>query len=153
MSETAIFPMSLQDIDQVLAIEELSFSQPWSRQAFEEQVLSPFAVYLVARNGDRIIGYAGMYVVLDEAHVTNVAVRPDCRGQGVGRRLMQALIGIAVRRGAVYMDLEVRTQNSVAQNLYRSMGFQEVGRRPGYYQEPKDDALIFRLAPLAASSA
>lgn len=150
MNEIAVLPMMLDHVDEVLAIEVLCFSQPWSRQAFEEQVLSPFTCYLVASAGGRLSGYAGMYVVLDEAHVTNVAVHPDQRGQGLGRRLMESLIQAAISRGAVHMDLEVRTQNQVARNLYQSMGFRQVGRRPGYYQEPKDDALILRLAPLVA---
>lgn len=151
MSEVALFPMTLADLDGVMEVEQISFTQPWSRQAFEEQLLSPFTLYLVAREGERVVGYAGMYVVLDESHVTNVAVHPDYRGLRLGRRLMDALVWAAIRRGAVLMDLEVRSKNTVAQQLYTSMGFREVGRRPGYYDLPKDDAIIMRLEPLSGA--
>jgi [ribosomal protein S18]-alanine N-acetyltransferase len=152
MSEIALYPMGLSDLDGVMAVELRSFTQPWSREAFEEQVLSPFTVYITAKDGDRVVGYAGMYVVLDETHVTNIAVHPDYRGHGLGRRMMEELIRIAVARGASRMDLEVRTTNRVAQQLYLSLGFRQVGIRPAYYQLPPDDALVLRLEPLPESA-
>lgn len=152
MNEIALLPMSLQDIADVLMVEKVCFTQPWSREAFEEQILSPWTCYLVAKAGGRLLGYAGMYVILEDAHVTNVAVHPDARGQGLGRRLMEALIERAVRRGALRMDLEVRESNAVAQGLYRSLCFHSVGRRPAYYDHPREDALILRLEPLTLVS-
>jgi len=100
------------------------------------------ARYYVAKDDNRIIGYGGMWLVLDEAHVTNVAVHPDYRRKGVGRRIMETLINEAVRLGKERMTLEVRVSNTPAINLYKSLGFEEGGIRKGYYSNNREDALI-----------
>lgn len=143
-SETVhIGPMFLADVDGVLEVERLAFPTPWSRQAFQTELTqNPYAHYLAARCGGRVVGYAGMWVLFDEAHVTNVAVHPEYRGRKVGECLMLELIAIGARRGATRMTLEVRPSNHVAQNLYAKLGFAPGGLRPGYYTDTGEDAII-----------
>ncbi len=144
-----IRPMTLSDIDAVLAVELLSFITPWSRDAFvAEAGDNDLAVYLVLEGDGQVIGYAGMWVILDEAHVTNVAVLPACRGQGLGERLMRALIDKARGRGACRMTLEVRPSNTAALGLYGKLGFAPCGLRPRYYSETGEDAVIMWLDKL-----
>lgn len=147
--DVVIAPMRLGDLDGVLAVEARSFPTPWSRQAFVQELTeNTHAHYLVARAGEQVLGYAGMWVILDEAHVTNVAVHPDWRGQGLGGRLMRALMALAVARGATRMTLEVRVSNRVAQALYTRLGFKPGGLRRGYYTDTREDAVIMWLDPL-----
>ncbi len=148
--EIAVHPMTLADLDQVMEVERLSYLTPWSRQAFESELLQRYTVYLVARAGDRVVGFAGMHVLWEMAHVTNVAVHPEFRGRGVGERLMRELIRIAYRRGAARMTLEVRVGNAPAQALYRKLGFvTEPGAvRKGYYTDTGEDAIIMWKEPL-----
>ena len=141
--------MEMTDIDAVLAVEEASFITPWSRSAFVAEVEdNDLACYLVAEAGGKVVGYAGMWVILDEAHVTNVAMLPACRGQGLGMRLMNALCRIAKALGAVRMTLEVRPSNHAAQRLYGKLGFEVRGIRPGYYTDTREDAVIMWLDKL-----
>lgn len=135
--------MRLADLDQVVEIEKLCYQTPWSRQAFvSELVTNEYAHYIVCRLSGKIVGYAGMWVILDEAHVTNIAVHPDYRGRGLGRLLLKELIERAKCRGATKMTLEVRKSNTVAQNLYYSFGFEARGIRKGYYSDTNEDAII-----------
>ncbi len=138
-----IEPMRLHDLPDILVVEKLSFTTPWSKTAFLSELLeNDRAYYLVARHGEKAIGYAGVWLVAGEAHITNVAVHPDYRGQGVGRSLMQALEAIARVKRIRRMTLEVRRSNEIAQNLYVQLGFQGAGYRRGYYQDNNEDALI-----------
>ena len=100
------------------------------------------ARYLVAENDGRVIGFAGTWIVLDEAHVTNVAVLEEYRGQGIGKKLTQALMQYAANLGVTYATLEVRRSNERAQNLYKTLGFQYVGVRKRYYEDNGEDALL-----------
>lgn len=141
--------MTFEHLEEVLAIEQTSFPTPWSRYAFSYELLeNEFACYIVALRGSRVVGYGGMWLILDEAHVTNVAVHPAWRGQRVGRKLMKELIRRAALLGAVRMTLEVRASNRVARHLYQSLGFVERGRRRGYYTDTREDALIMWMDPL-----
>lgn len=141
-----IEPMKVDDVEEVLAIEQASFPTPWSRLAFLSELLeNERAVYLAARQEGRIIGYVGMWRILDEGHITNLAVHPDARRQGVGRRLLQTLCDLAQARGLHRLTLEVRVSNAPAQHLYESFGFLAAGVRPGYYQDNNEDALIMWL--------
>jgi ribosomal-protein-alanine N-acetyltransferase len=141
--------MALADIDAVLAVEKLSFITPWSRDAFvAEAGDNDLAVYLVLEADGQVIGYAGMWVILDEAHVTNVAVLPAFRGRGCGERLMGALVEKARGRGARRMTLEVRPSNTAALGLYGKLGFMPCGLRPGYYSDTREDAVIMWLDEL-----
>ncbi|MFZ5591519.1 MAG: ribosomal protein S18-alanine N-acetyltransferase [Bacillota bacterium] len=138
--------MEIDHLEQVLEIERLSFPIPWSRQAFEfELTRNDFAFYLVLMDADRVVGYAGMWVVIDEGHITNVAVHPDWRGRGLGRRLLQELIRQAKQKGVLRMTLEVRQSNQVARRLYSTLGFVEGGRRRKYYSDNNEDAIIMWL--------
>jgi len=135
--------MTESDIDEVLIIEQLSFRTPWSRQAFiGELANNPLAHYLVGRIDSRLVCYGGAWMFLGEAHVTNVAVHPDFRGQGLGEAICRALMAEARALGIERMTLEVRFSNNVAQELYRKLGFYSAGVRPGYYTDTKEDALI-----------
>ena len=135
--------MRLEDIPAVHGIEVEAFPTPWSEQAFvNELTQNHFAHYVVMEYGDRVIGYGGMWVIIDEAHVTNVAVLPEFRGRKLGSRLMAELGDRAWRLGAKHMTLEVRESNMVAQSLYMKYGFKPSGVRPGYYSDNGEDAII-----------
>lgn len=146
MAEVTIRLMTVEDVDSVVMIENQSFSVPWSRSAFKaEMVENDLAHYLVAHEEKKIVAYAGMWLILDESHVTNVAVLPDYRGQGIGKQIMTALILYAAQQGANRMTLEVRASNEVAKNLYRQFGFEEAGIRKNYYSDSHEDAIIMWL--------
>ncbi len=131
------------DVPQVHAVETQSFSAPWSLSSlYTEMGDNDCAVYLGAFDGARLMGYIGMWVIVDEAHITNLAVAPAYRQQGVGRALLSALMAVAREAGCVSMTLEVRESNEVAQHLYRSCGFATAGRRKRYYTDNREDALI-----------
>ncbi len=135
--------MRMDDIPRVLAIERQSFRTPWPGDAYRHELNeNRLAAYLVAKTEDAIVGYAGMWVILDEAHVTTIAVDPAYRGQHIGERLLLGLIDAALGRGARWMTLEVRRSNDVAQTLYKKYGFREIGVRKGYYSDNREDAIV-----------
>jgi ribosomal-protein-alanine N-acetyltransferase len=143
--------MEPEHLDAVMAIENVSFPIPWRREAFLfEILLNETADYVVALYRDQVVGYGGMWLVLDEAHITNIAVHPDCRGRGIGRRILQELIKRAALRGATKMTLEVRPSNLIARKLYRDLGFEEKGVRKRYYQDNHEDAIIMWLEDIRA---
>ncbi|WP_240390653.1 MULTISPECIES: ribosomal protein S18-alanine N-acetyltransferase [Bacillaceae] len=132
-----------EDIDQILKIEELSFATPWTRQSFENELnLNQFAVYLVLEKEGQVIGYCGMWLIVDEAHITNIAVLPEFRGQKLGEAILRMIMEVAKKRGAKTMTLEVRVSNTVAQSLYRKLGFMNGGIRKNYYTDNYEDALV-----------
>jgi ribosomal-protein-alanine N-acetyltransferase len=127
----------------ILALEELCFSIPWSRQSFLFEIKdNQLAHYLVMLAGERPVAYGGMWVIGKEAHVTNVAVHPDFRRRGIGEALVRGLMVKATGLGVTGMTLEVRRSNAVAQGLYRKLGFVPSGYRKGYYQDNQEDALV-----------
>lgn len=135
--------MELKDLDEVMEVEQQCFTTPWSRYAFTCELKdNHLSRYIVVRHQDKIVGYAGMWMILDEAHVTNVGVIPEYRGQGIGEQLMRALILMAKNLGLKKMTLEVRKSNYIAQNLYSKLGFEPAGIRRGYYLDDKEDAVI-----------
>jgi ribosomal-protein-alanine N-acetyltransferase len=135
--------MREEDIDQVIEVEHASFTTPWSREAFFNEIHNnKFAVYIVLEEDDKIIGYCGTWLVIDEAHVTNIAILPEYRGKKLGEALLGKLISTAREMGARSMTLEVRVTNHVAQSLYRKFGFQNGGIRKNYYSDNQEDALI-----------
>ena len=141
MIETGL--MTLGDVDAVWEIEKQSFAVPWSRDAFVKEVTeNRCARYLVVREDGVPVAYAGTWLVLDEAHITNIAVREDKRGLGYGELVAQALMQLAADTGIRYMTLEVRRTNRVAQSLYKKLGFVEVGFRKRYYADNNEDALV-----------
>jgi ribosomal-protein-alanine N-acetyltransferase len=149
MNDIVYTLMVLADVEQVEEIERATFSIPWSRASLEREVTENVcARYIVARIGAEVLGYAGMWFVLDEAHITNVAVRADRRGLGIGEGLMRALIRLAAENGMTWMTLECRRSNRVAQNLYHKVGFIDVGYRKRYYEDNGEDALVMALEGL-----
>jgi len=130
-------------IDSVVEIENQSFPTPWTKSAFFHEIAAnDFAHYIVALEGDKVAGYGGMWVILDEAHITTLAVNPAYRRQKIGSRLLYELIAEAGRRGCLRMTLEVRPSNLPALDLYRKTGFVSYGVRPGYYSDTGEDAVI-----------
>ncbi|QDR79583.1 ribosomal protein S18-alanine N-acetyltransferase [Sporomusa termitida] len=149
MPELALRRMQKGDIDEVLIIEQEAFATPWSRAAFEEEIgNNDLAHYLVMTDDSRIVGYGGFWLVMDEAHVTNIALLPAYQGRGLGLLLLENMILAAKVKGAVSMTLEVRPANTAARKLYSRRGFIECGIRPNYYAELGEDALIMWLDKL-----
>ena len=142
VGEYIIRKMNFNDIDQALEVEKLSFSTPWSRNSFEEELRNTSACYLVAVHNETMIGYAGMWLVVDEAHITNIAVHPAFRGLGLGKKLTLELINQAYKQGFGQITLEVRVSNLTARNMYKGLGFHEAGIRKGYYYDNNEDAVI-----------
>ncbi|MGB4019840.1 MAG: ribosomal protein S18-alanine N-acetyltransferase [Syntrophomonadaceae bacterium] len=134
--------MTESDVDEVMAIEQQSFTLPWSKQSYMGELKNQFATYLVCDREAQLVGYVGLWVVFEEAHITNVAVDPKWRGQGLGRVLMEEAEKIARQKKALRILLEVRPSNYVALALYESMGYMETGRRPAYYTDNCEDAII-----------
>ena len=141
-NDAIIRRMTLADVDGVAAVEAATFPKPWSREAFAAEMRNVAARYLVAEQAGRIIGFAGAWLILDESHITNIAVLKEHRGQGVGRALTAALLQYLSNLGAAYTTLEVRRSNAVAQNLYESLNFIRLGVRKRYYEDNNEDAFI-----------
>jgi ribosomal-protein-alanine N-acetyltransferase len=135
--------MNLDDVPTIVEIEREAFTSPWSEGAFRAELTQNlFAKYMVMELEGTVIGYGGMWLVIDEAHITNIAVREKYQGQGYGKELMKELMKTAHWLGAQRITLEVRVSNERAQNLYRKMGFYPSGVRPAYYSDNQEDALI-----------
>ena len=142
-NDCVIRRMTLNDLDAVAAIEEATFPTPWSRDSFRQELERNVAArYLVAEKDGQVIGYAGAWIILDESHITNIAIEESRRGLGYGRALTTALMQYLSNLGAAYATLEVRRSNLRAQNLYKSLGFVELGVRKRYYEDNREDALI-----------
>lgn len=141
--------IGVKHIADIIRIERESFDIPWSVQAFTYEFLyNDLSHYLVALLADDVVGYGGQWIIMDEAHITNIAIDPFYRGQGIGYRLMKALIKQAIELGAVKMTLEVRPSNTLARRLYHKLGFVERGLRKNYYSDNKEDAIIMWKDPL-----
>lgn len=150
VANVSFHAMTWDDIDAVVSLEQATFSMPWSRDAFETELSSnPLARYIVMEEDGKFVGYAGMWIVLDEAHIMNVAIEASYRGRGLGKALMRQMIHIAAGNGAESMTLEVRRSNRTARNLYAEFGFIERGVRPGYYTDNGEDALLLWLEDVA----
>jgi ribosomal-protein-alanine N-acetyltransferase len=146
--------MRMADVPGVHEVERLSFATPWPAHAFEQELTgNRLARYVVARAGsgpmERVVGFAGVWLMVDEAHITTFGVHPDWRRQGIGRRLMVRLLELAGDLRARRMTLEVRAGNLAAQELYRGFGFDIAGRRPRYYTDDGEDALVMTTPPIA----
>ena len=138
-----IAPMRLEDLAAVHAIEQASFDSPWPADAYRSELeTNRLAQYLVAHAGDEIAAYAGMWLMVDEAHIITFAVHPAWRRQRIGERLLLALLDVAREAGAHEATLEVRLSNLLARRLYEKYGFRPVGLRPRYYSDNGEDALI-----------
>ena len=139
-----IIKMTNDHVVQVARLEQLCFSAPWSENAVTGELTNPLSCWLVAVEGEQVCGYVGSQAVLGEADMMNIAVDPIYRRKGIAKQLVEALIKELKATGNYQLTLEVRASNEPAINLYRSMGFVQVGLRPKYYTKPTEDALILR---------
>ena len=138
-----VVPMTADHLDEVAELERLCFSVPWSRNMLAEELENALSAMLVALDDQgHVAGYAGLQVILDEGYITNVAVRPDCRRQGVAGQILQVFLDFAQAQGLAFLTLEVRASNQAAILLYGSRGFRGMGRRKNYYEHPREDAII-----------
>jgi ribosomal-protein-alanine N-acetyltransferase len=144
-ARVAVRPLRAEDIEAVSRIERRSFPTPWSTQAYVTEIANPSACYLVAALAPDgpVVGYGGLWVIMDEAHVTTLAVDPEFRGHKIGDRLLQELLTRAQQRGATRATLEVRESNTAAKALYEKYGFHWVSQRRAYYSDNNEHADIF----------
>lgn len=139
-----IVPMTADHLEELEKLERICFSRPWSRKMLAEELENQCAAFLVAEDSvsGRVLGYAGLMVVADEGYITNVAVFPEYRRQGIAAQILQVFVQFAEANRLAFLTLEVRPSNAAAIALYQGFGFEEVGRRKNYYDLPKEDALI-----------
>lgn len=143
--------MTQADVPAVAEMEKLCFRSPWSKRMLKEELMNPIALYHVFELNGELIAYAGMWIHFDEAHITNVAVLPEYRRKGYGRRIMLLSMQAAAEAGAAQMTLEARESNSGALAMYSQLGFIQSGRRKRYYTDTKEDALILWNKDIAAT--
>lgn len=144
MNKTITFRnMTVDDLDEVMEVELKSFTVPWSKEAFfNELTKNQFAHYLIVEVDQKVVGYCGVWIIIDEAHITNIALLPEYRGMKLGEALMAKVMELAREMGALRMTLEVRVSNERAQNLYRKFGFEEGAIRKQYYTDNMEDAIV-----------
>jgi len=143
MNKGLVRPMHVDDLVSILEIERASFATPWSLEAFTAELKeNEYARYLCLELESRVIGYMGLWFILDEGHITNIAITPDHRGQHWGEFLMRSMMEKMMAQGMERMTLEVRVSNSLAQSLYKRLGFASAGIRKGYYADTGEDAMI-----------
>ena len=141
----SFYLMKEEDIDSVLEISSLSFSIPWSKDSYIQELTNPIARYLVAKIDNKIVGFVGTWIVLDESHITNIAIHPNYRKQGIGSSLLEAFLKYCKSQGCIAFTLEVRNSNKAARTLYEKYNFKQEGVRKGYYEDTKEDAIIMWL--------
>lgn len=139
-----ILPMGKCHVTSVAELEAICFPDPWSEKSVESELDNPLSLWLVAADEEKVVGYVGSQTVLGETDMMNVAVDPDYRRQGIAEKLIEQLICKLRQAGSHCLTLEVRVSNEKAISLYEKMGFVEIGRRPRYYRNPREDALILR---------
>lgn len=137
-----IVKMQAKHIEDLAEIEKLCFSQPWSYESLAEELSNPLAVFFVAEIDGKTAAYAGLHHIIDEGYVTNIAVHPKFRRRGLATALVRVLDAYAKDNGLSMLSLEVRSSNAAAIGIYRNAGFDEIGVRPGFYENPKEDAII-----------
>ncbi len=138
-----VVPMTGDHLNEVAELERICFSTPWSRNMLAEELENDCSAFLVALDdGDRVVGYAGIQVILDEGYIANIAVRPECRRNGIAQKLLRVFVDFAQAHQLAFLTLEVRASNTPAILLYGKNGFRSVGRRKNYYDFPKEDAII-----------
>ena len=136
--------MKIEDASMIAELEKQCFSDPWSEKSIASEAVNPLSYWLVAEIDGAIAGYVGSQTVLDAADMMNLAVSADYRRRGIGQALVNALTDYLRQNGVIALLLEVRASNAQAIELYQKMGFEQVGRRPKYYHNPREDALILR---------
>ncbi len=141
-------PLREEHLPEVLEIEKQANSAPWSERSFRNELDHQHGIFLVTIGEGRVVGYGGVWLVVDEAHVTNVAVDSSARRQGIGRKLMMELLKRAKERGMTCSTLEVRASNEAAIRLYEQLGYKITAQRKGYYPDNKEDAAVMWLYEL-----
>lgn len=142
MNKITLSLMEECDLGDVLEVSSLSLKESWSKESFKKELCNPLAKYLVAKENDKVIGFAGVWTIVDEGHITNIAVHPDFRKKGIGSTLLSSLIEHCKNWGCPSLTLEVRASNTPAQQLYKKYNFKEEGIRKKYYKDNNEDAII-----------
>ncbi len=148
MEKIKVLKMQLEDIDDVLKICDESFPIPWSRKSFEDEFNNMFATYLVAKDDEKVIGFIGLWFIMDECHITNIAVSKEYRNKHVATMLVEEMFKCCKEHESVYVLLEVRSSNIAAKELYKKFGFKEDCIRKEYYKNPdntREDAIVMSL--------
>ena len=146
-----IRPMRVDDLPQVQAVDEISFSTPWPKNAYRFELLENLNGYCwVAEADGHIVGMIVCWLIIDEMHIATIAVHPDCRGNGIGKQMVITALKALVQHGAISATLEVRAGNIVAQNMYHHFGFKRVGLRKRYYKDNGEDAILMTVEPLGS---
>ena len=151
-TEISCEPLSRKNLPEVLAIETVSFPEPWSQFLFLKEMDQPSSYFMVFRLGPELIGYGGFWLIADEVHITNIAVHPLYRRQGYGSMILQHLLDAAVSRKVTMATLEVRENNFAALSMYRKFGFRHVATRKGYYDHTGENATVMVNDDLGALS-
>lgn len=152
-SDITVRTMTLKDIPEVMDIDRLSFPIPWSERSYRYELESNSAAQLLVADYhhlDRVdlVGYVGFWFVVDEVHISTLAVHPDFRHRGIGDDLLRGALRLGHSMGGIFVTLEVRMSNQAALHLYEKNGFEIVGRRKNYYQDNREDAWLMKLDPL-----
>jgi len=142
MQKIVIELMKVDDIKNVVEVENKSFTIPWHEESFVQELANNLALYLVAKIEEKAVGYVGVWKILNEGHITNVAVHPDYRNKGIGKALVSELLLLCIKDGINSFTLEVRESNLIAQKLYKDLGFEEAGIRKKYYSDNNENAII-----------
>ncbi len=142
MKDIEIREALLTDVDDIAFIEEECFSTPWSRKSLAESISHTPWHFLVAVSGDKIVGYGGVYLILDEGQISNIAVLSSYRAKGIGHAILNGIIELCSQKGCARITLELRKSNEVARALYEKCGFSVVGERPRFYSNPTEDAIL-----------
>ncbi len=141
-SDFKIYPMDTESVNSIININQLSFPISWSLESLQSELDNKFAKYVILKKGNSIVGYGGMWIIIDEAHITNIAVHPTARGVGAGDMIVEALFKICRKQKVTAITLEVRISNFIAINMYEKHGFERVNIRPNYYEDNNEDAVI-----------
>ncbi len=143
MAQLIIRPAQERDVKQMAELEIMCFAEPWSEDSLMSEIRdNDRALYIIAEIDDNVVGYAGLWAILDEGHITNVAVNPLYRQKGIGKAIVATLLEVAEENGLTCFTLEVRESNLIAQNLYQQFGFKSAGVRKGYYLDNGENAII-----------
>ena len=145
MENLTLKKLSLEDINGLYEVSSLSLKETWSLDAIEKESSNKFARYIVCKDGDKVIGFIGAWLIASEGQITNIAVHPDYRQKGIGRKLLKSLIYSLKEEDCNAITLEVRESNIIAKNLYKSLGFLSEGIRKNFYEDNKEDANIMWL--------
>lgn len=142
MNDVEIYTFNESHVDEITTINNLCFPVAWTKDSMKKELENKFAKYVVSKKDNIVIGYGGFWIILDEAHITNIAVHPEYRGIGAGKEMLSSLINLSKELNLCAMTLEVRKSNIIAQNLYKKFGFLEEGVRKKYYADNNEDAII-----------